>query len=115
MSKMHNMFELYGICICMAIFTFLVLSHFHILPSRRTTVHHHTLPGVRAVLDPPGVSKISLLQSRASPNTRLVKAFRLTNTFVRDDLETHSEFLHRAKDLLNVAKGSWPRFASCML
>jgi len=111
-SKMHNMFELYGICICMAIFTFLILSHFHILPSRRITVHH-TLPGVRAVLDPPDVLKSALLHSRASPNTRLVEAFHLTNTFVRDDLDTHSEFLHRAKDLLDAARGSWPRFTSC--
>ncbi|KAJ7221517.1 hypothetical protein GGX14DRAFT_353768 [Mycena pura] len=107
---MHNIFELYGICICMAIFTFLILSHFHILPSRRTTVHH-TLPGVRAVLDPPAVSKSALLRSRASPNTRLVKAFHLTNTFVRDDLDTHSEFLHRTKDLLDAARSSWLRFA----
>ncbi|KAF8259128.1 cytochrome P450, partial [Lactarius quietus] len=53
-----------------------------------------------ALLDPPGSSISDLLQARATPNTRLIHAFGLQNTFVSADTVVRKQFVTRARDIL---------------
>ncbi|KAJ7778824.1 hypothetical protein DFH07DRAFT_1033699 [Mycena maculata] len=100
--------ELYGICICTAILIFLILTHFCIF-FRRCPIHHRTPADIHLLLDPPTVSTNTLLHSRASPNTRLHRAFELTNTFVSADPFVHSGFVKKSIALLRAAK-DWKAF-----
>ena len=52
------------------------------------------------LLDPPGSSISELLSARARPNTRLVHAFGLQNTFVSADSGVKKQFATRARDIL---------------
>ncbi|CAK5263964.1 unnamed protein product [Mycena citricolor] len=79
----------------------------------RANVVHGSLAGIRAVLDPPGVSKQDILRARAIANERLVHAFRLTNAFVSEDLSTYSEFVRRTGGLLRDF--DWNKFAEISL
>ncbi|KAG5650937.1 hypothetical protein H0H81_010492 [Sphagnurus paluster] len=58
---------------------------------------------------PPRCSNQDLLAARAIPNTRLVRAFNLTNTFVSDSAETHTIFVGKAISLIKAAlEDGWP-------
>ncbi|TRM57776.1 cytochrome P450 [Schizophyllum amplum] len=56
------------------------------------------------VLDPPDSTTSDRLQARASPNTRLRRAFGLTNTFVDADPGIHGRFVRAATRFLNRAR-----------
>ncbi|KAF7366841.1 hypothetical protein MSAN_00942600 [Mycena sanguinolenta] len=86
------MFELYGICISAAIFSFFLLSTVLGAVSSPRVIVHNTHKSIRDLLDPPGSSLNPLLRSRASPNVRLLRAFHLSNTFVSSDPTIHANF-----------------------
>ncbi|KAF8875703.1 hypothetical protein BD779DRAFT_1613394 [Infundibulicybe gibba] len=74
---------------------------------------HRTPAAAKRLLHPSRSSTHDLLVARAIPNERLIRAFRLTNTFVSDDLELHRSFLGRARSLLQTAKArGWAHFQS---
>ncbi|KAK0185971.1 hypothetical protein F5146DRAFT_936600, partial [Armillaria mellea] len=72
-------------------------------------VQHSTISSIHSLLKPVDVPLASLLRARARPNKRLVRAFALTNTFVKDDLVSHTLFRNRTQSLLNQAS-DWHRF-----
>ncbi|KAK0210140.1 hypothetical protein DFS33DRAFT_259818 [Desarmillaria ectypa] len=72
-------------------------------------VQQSTISTIHSLLKPTNVSLGSLLHARARPNKRLVRAFALTNTFVKDDEFSHTQFRNRAQGLLNKAS-DWHRF-----
>lgn len=55
---------------------------------------------ILSLLDPPRCSIQFLLSARAQPNTRLVHAFKIGNTFVSDDIGIRKQFLARAGEIL---------------
>ncbi|KAI0255174.1 hypothetical protein BJV78DRAFT_749807 [Lactifluus subvellereus] len=55
---------------------------------------------ILSLLDPPHCPINQLLSARAQPNTRLVHAFHLNNTFVSDDVGVRKQFLARAGEIL---------------
>ncbi|KAG7453144.1 uncharacterized protein BT62DRAFT_925683 [Guyanagaster necrorhizus] len=72
-------------------------------------IQHSTIPSIHSLLKPPNVPLGSLLHARASPNQRLVRAFALTNTFVKEDEFSHTQFRKGAQGLLAKAN-DWHRF-----
>ncbi|KAK0443135.1 uncharacterized protein EV420DRAFT_1485108 [Desarmillaria tabescens] len=72
-------------------------------------VQHSTISSIHSLLKPANVRLASLLYARARPNERLIRAFALTNTFVKDDELSHARFRNRAQGLLNKAS-DWHRF-----
>ncbi|KAG6817043.1 hypothetical protein H0H87_000455 [Tephrocybe sp. NHM501043] len=71
------------------------------------------LSTLQRLLDPPNASSRDLLVSRALPNTRLIRAFALTNTFVSPEPTIHASFVGRAKSLLKSAnERGWTYFQS---
>ncbi|KAI0689827.1 hypothetical protein BC835DRAFT_1529070 [Cytidiella melzeri] len=84
----------------------------HVAISR--TVDVTELRGVRTLLAPTDVPILVQLQSRATPNLRLVRAFGLTNTFVSSDMDVHAQFGTAARKMLAAAtpKGDWLGFAT---
>ncbi|KAK0474014.1 hypothetical protein IW261DRAFT_667704 [Armillaria novae-zelandiae] len=72
-------------------------------------IQHSTISSIHALLKPSNAPLESLLHTRARPNERLVRAFALTNTFVKDDISSHTLFRNRALSLLNQAS-DWHRF-----
>lgn len=71
------------------------------------------LTAVKFVLQPPNAPLRQILEERAHANRRLVRALKLTNTFVSGDETLHKEFVSRAQRLLNNAQGKgWPHFQS---
>ena len=58
------------------------------------------LPDIFALLDPPGSPIPDLLVARARPNSRLVDAFGLQNTFVSGDSVVRKRFLTLANEIL---------------
>ncbi|KAF6758610.1 hypothetical protein DFP72DRAFT_176992 [Ephemerocybe angulata] len=75
------------------------------------SIAHSNLDSIRACLSGEGSTIGQLLQERSRANTRLLKAFRLSNTFVSGDEEVHSTFVTHAKGLLKDAnKVGWRRF-----
>ncbi|KAJ7494350.1 hypothetical protein B0H11DRAFT_2227772 [Mycena galericulata] len=104
------MFAVYGICLGTTFLVFFVVRRLpRVFPLPRI-IHRRTLEGVRLLLDPFTVSTATLLRSRASPNARLLMAFRLTNTFVSADPAVHSKFVQKSIILLREAKQDWKRF-----
>ncbi|KAK0441367.1 hypothetical protein EV421DRAFT_729110 [Armillaria borealis] len=72
-------------------------------------IQHSTISSIHSLLKPANALLDSLLHARARPNERLVRAFALTNTFVKDDVFAHTLFRNRAQSLLNKAS-DWHRF-----
>ncbi|PSR70876.1 hypothetical protein PHLCEN_2v13238 [Hermanssonia centrifuga] len=88
-----------------AILVFLVLSLGYVVRRRYTTPSTETicrtaLYDVRELLNPPASTLHAQLQSRALPNARLVRAFRITNTFVTPDEDVHKQFVRDARSLI---------------
>ncbi|KAJ7778831.1 hypothetical protein DFH07DRAFT_796154 [Mycena maculata] len=106
---MSNLLELYGICLCTAILFFFI-SILNRFVSLRKPIHRRTPGGIHLLLDPPTSSKDTLLLSRASPNARLRRAFRLTNTFVSANPAVHSDFVKKSIVLLHATKRDWEVF-----
>jgi Cytochrome P450 len=69
-----------------------------------------TYSDILSLLDPPGYSIIQLLLARAQPNTRLVRAFRLNNTFVNADIGIRKQFLAHAREILREHAHHFPAF-----
>jgi len=72
--------------------------------------HSKTKREIQALLDPPFIGLETLLISRATPNTRLIRAFSLTNTFVNPSISMHSQFRADAEGLVRDATRDWPHF-----
>ncbi|KAF7323338.1 hypothetical protein HMN09_00114700 [Mycena chlorophos] len=71
---------------------------------------HRSLSGIRKMLHPPPhgkATRTTQLAARAAANRLLASAFGLTNTFVRNDIETNAAFRCRAGDL--IAHTDWLR------
>lgn len=80
-------------------------------PRRAEYIAHKTLARVTACLNPQGAALSQLLEERARANTRLVKAFNLTNTFVSGEESIHSSFVNQARGLLKQAnRNGWRQF-----
>ncbi|KAJ6500775.1 hypothetical protein C8R45DRAFT_1123308 [Mycena sanguinolenta] len=109
-ETLSDMFELYGICVSAAIFSFFLLSTALGMVSFPRFIVHDTQRSIRDLLDPPSASLDTLLRSRASPNTRLIRAFHLSNTFVCSDPAVHANFLRKSRSLLRAAKKDWTAF-----
>ncbi|KAK7035966.1 hypothetical protein R3P38DRAFT_2616511 [Favolaschia claudopus] len=102
------------ICICAAIIIFFLLAQFTSFRQRPTL--HRTPAAVRSLLDPiDRPSMDTLLHSRASPNSRLIRAFHLSNTFVSSDPTVHTNFNHNSVSLIRAAEKNWPRFSDIAL
>ncbi|KAJ6539925.1 hypothetical protein B0H10DRAFT_1856175 [Mycena sp. CBHHK59/15] len=104
------MFELYGICLCTAILTFLLLPY---LGCRRSPapLRHHTTESIRTFLNPPDTTVNDLLRSRSDANTHLAHTFHLTNTFISPDPNIHTSFLRQTRCLLHAAnQRGWDYF-----
>ncbi|KAL4071457.1 hypothetical protein V8B97DRAFT_1963573 [Scleroderma yunnanense] len=71
-----------------------------VLPRLRHKRVHNSAPALRSLLKPGNVSLAYLLEARAIPNQRLIRAFGITSTFVSGDPEVHHIFVNRAKDIL---------------
>ncbi|KIM49735.1 hypothetical protein M413DRAFT_408012 [Hebeloma cylindrosporum] len=65
----------------------------------------HSLEALGSVLEPRRIHINTLLHERAIPNKRLVRALKLTNTFVSASPEVHHNFVRRALGMLHRAKG----------
>ncbi|KAK7024053.1 hypothetical protein R3P38DRAFT_2956373 [Favolaschia claudopus] len=103
--------ELDGICICAAILFFFLSARFSMGFRQRPTLHR-TPAAVRSILDPiDRPSMDTLLHSRASPNSRLIRAFHLSNTFVSSDPTVHTNFNHSSVSLIRAADKSWAHFS----
>ncbi|KAJ6464075.1 hypothetical protein C8R45DRAFT_1025173 [Mycena sanguinolenta] len=107
---MSVMFELCGICVSAAVFSFFLLFTVLVAVSFPRVIVHDTHRSIRDLLDPPGSSLNTLLRSRASPNVRLLRAFHLSNTFVSSDPAIHANFLRKSRSLLQAAKKDWTGF-----
>ncbi|KAF5387016.1 hypothetical protein D9615_002045 [Tricholomella constricta] len=72
---------------------------------------HRTIPTIHRLFSPPNSTAQDLLAARAVPNTRLILAFALTNTFVSDNIDIHATFVGSATLLLKAAtERGWPHF-----
>ena len=91
----------------------LLIRHQPLSLARATKTSHSTVHAIRDLLAPPKFSLSDMLVSRAIPNARLVHVFRLTNTFVSADIETHNSFRKRAVSFLHdmYRNGGWPCWA----
>jgi hypothetical protein len=67
---------------------------------RKKRIVLSNISDIIALLDPPGASIPDLLLARARPNTRLVHAFGLENTFVSADSAVQKRFLTHAREIL---------------
>ncbi|KAK7035946.1 hypothetical protein R3P38DRAFT_2517244 [Favolaschia claudopus] len=102
--------ELYGICICAAILFFFLSARFS-MGFRQRPILHRTPAAVRSLLDPfDRPSMDTLLHSRASPNSRLIRAFHLSNTFVSSDPTVHTNFNHDSAAELALPNNSTTPF-----
>ena len=89
-----------------------IIAHKHHFKSLNGKTRVAALREIRALLAPSSVSLLLLLQQRAPPNARLVRAFGITNTFVSADIAVHSSFTHQARTLVRHVEGQgWSRFA----
>jgi hypothetical protein len=65
---------------------------------------------ILSLLDPPGYSITQLLLARAQPNTRLVHAFGLNNTFVSADIGIRKQFIAHTREILREHTHHFPSF-----
>lgn len=74
--------------------------------------YSHLRTNIKATLHP-NLSISDLLAERAESNQRLVRALRLSNTFVSDRPDVHKQFVSQARRLLNTAQQrGWSTFQS---
>ncbi|KAG7453122.1 uncharacterized protein BT62DRAFT_915430 [Guyanagaster necrorhizus] len=71
-------------------------------------IQHSTIPSILFLLKPPNVPLGLFLHASARPDQRLVGAFFLTNTFVKEDKFSHAQFRNGAQSLLAKAS-DWPK------
>ncbi|KAK7688906.1 hypothetical protein QCA50_007597 [Cerrena zonata] len=73
-----------------------------------TKVIVSSLAEIQHILNPASATIEYLVGSRARSNTRLVRAFHLTNTFVSIDTEVHRAFVREAKRLIPLKGFGFP-------
>ena len=66
-----------------------------------------TLEDIHGLLAGADMSLEGHLTSRAIPNERLKRVFKLSNTFVNDDIQVHSHFTTTAKSLISSSGRGW--------
>ena len=90
---MHSCISL----VCLLAFLSTLLSR--LLP-RKKRIPFSNISDIIALLNPPEASISDLLLARAGPNTRLVHAFGLENTFVSADSVLRKRFITSAREIL---------------
>ncbi|KAJ7611759.1 hypothetical protein FB45DRAFT_940928 [Roridomyces roridus] len=106
-----HILQVYGICLCTAILTFLFSSTLVRVFTPGRPIRRSTVAAIRRLLGPPNPAIQGLLRTRAAANTRLQDAFHLTNTFVSSSTTVHSDFLKQSSDLLRASRKDWRGFA----
>ncbi|KAF8162710.1 hypothetical protein B0H34DRAFT_794497 [Crassisporium funariophilum] len=99
------------ICLAISAIILLPISLFRYISSLRSQrkTYNDLLAKVRLILHPPDVNLVGLLTERATSNERLIRALKLSNTFVSGDPGVHKTFVSQAHRLLNDAqrRGWW--------